>query len=411
MKLSINQLPKRMNVRENKSYGILNWDWDNAYPQRIRLLIEGSGRSVNCIETYARFIEGNGFKDQTFWKAKINGEGLTNDKLLRENVMDYAFNKGFAIHVNWNFKFQISSLNIMPFEFTRLGIPDDEKYVGKIAIHYDWAKNYCRNIYKEDIEWIDVFNPNPDVIMAQVMLAAEKAGKKGDVAAGWENYKGQIFWYSSLGPSTYPKATLDSVIEDVDTDGQVKIFKNRLARYGFIDPVALIHKGKFQTEKERDEFKKGLKGFQGSEHEGNIMLIEVEVEEQVPEFKNITTDNGKEKKFEHTESTIHENIRQVVNVPPVLIGDLVAGKLGTAQEINDACKFYSAITNKERRIFEETYQNLFQYFATPVNPSNDYSIIPLTQLVDVPQGSGNVDNPPNPSNIPNPPNPSNSSAT
>lgn len=368
MKITLSETPRRIIPKENKTEGILSWDIDNAYPQRIRIMVKSSGRAMGCIECYARFIEGGGFKDQIFWKAVINSDGLTMDKLLRSLVEDYAILKGFAIHVNWNANFRITEYNFLPFEHTRLPIPEEnDLHYNRIAVHSDWARWSGKRFLKDSIEWLHEFNPDPETIQAQV-----------NEAGGWDKYKGQVMWYSATGNKVYPEATLDPVLEDVDTDSQIKIFKNRNVRRGFMDPVMLIHKGKFKDDTERGNFKTDLTKYQGAEKEGNIMLIEVDQDEQIPDIKAFPV-STKDRKFELTEQTIHENIRKCVLAPGVLVSDLVAGRLGTAQEIQDATKYYNGATNKERRLFEETFTRLHSYFAVPaINPSGDFSIIPLS---------------------------------
>lgn len=369
-KISITKLSERFTLKESKQEGILNWDIDNAYPQRIMMMVKASGRAINCTECYAKFIEGHGFKDLTFYKAVINSEGLTMDKLLRSLVDDYSYFKGFAFHVNYNANYKITEIYPVPFEHCRLPAPDSNDYVGQVAIYKGWFNRYMgRNIQKKDISWINVFNPDPEIIQYQV-----------DAAGGWENYKGQIFWYSAAGPGTYPEATLDSVIEDVDTDSQIKIFKNRTVRVGFTDPTLFIHKGVFATEREREDFKAGLNKFQGAEHEGNVMLCEVESTESTPELKPFTS-TDKDKKYQHTEESVQDNIRKAVLAPKILVGDDEAAMFDSGEKFNNAAAYYSSITNKERRIFEETFQRIIPLMPTVSNPTNDYSIIPIQKII------------------------------
>jgi hypothetical protein len=372
MKISLSKVPERITVKVNKTEGILNWDIDNCYPQRIMLMVKSSGRAINCTECYAKFIEGDGFKDLVFYTAKVNEDGLTMDKLLRSLVDDYSYFKGFAIHVNYDANYKIVEYNYLPFEHTRLGVPDDENYVGKIAVYQDWGRWLGKRIKNEDIKFIDVFNPDPKIIQYQV-----------DAAGGWEFYKGQIYWYSAAGPHTYPEATLDSVIEDVDTDSQIKIFKQRNARVGFTDPTLFIHKGVFATQRERDEQIARLRQFQGAENEGQIMLVETSSDEAVPEIKSLTTQN-KDRKYENTETTVQDNIRRAIGAPKILVSDDVPGSFGSPDQFNNAALFYSSMTNKERRIFEETFQMLHAYYHNPgINPSNNFSIIPIRSLINV----------------------------
>ena len=68
MKVTINEIPKRLSVKPSKSEGILSYDVDNAYPQRMMRLIGGSGTARNCVRLYAKFLYGKGFKDLQFFE-------------------------------------------------------------------------------------------------------------------------------------------------------------------------------------------------------------------------------------------------------------------------------------------------------------------------------------------------------
>lgn len=56
------------------------------------------------------------------------------------------------------------------------------------------------------------------------------------------------------------------------------------------------------------------------------------------------------------------------------MGDLVAGKLGTAQEIRDANHFYNAYTRQERRLMQEIFQKLCGHFTRTLSPAGNYAI-------------------------------------
>src|SRR4026207_261731 len=168
MKLAISQIQKRTNNRENKTVGIGYWDDDSADPQRMMMVRDASGRATVCVEKYARFIEGDGFIDPGLADMVVNEYGYTANDLLSCNAEDFALLRGFAIHINWNANFKITELNYVPFETTRLTLQDSEEYVGKIAVHRDWARldRKTKTITKETITFLDVFNPDPKVIQA-----------------------------------------------------------------------------------------------------------------------------------------------------------------------------------------------------------------------------------------------------
>lgn len=378
-------LQQRIVYRENKTEGVLNYDADNAYPQRMMIFIDSSGQATRCAKLLERFFIGGGFAQESFWKAKLNDRGLTGDKLLRKIAKDKSVFNGFALHVNWNANYKIDSVNFVPFEHCRLSIPDDLNYSGKILLYDDWARLKKKKIEKKFIQAIDIWNPDPNVIAEQVKAAG-----------GWDEYKGQVYY-----PSEYLKSPFDSVIEDIDSDSQAKIFKNKNIRNNFLALYFGKYKGKFETDEEREDFVNAIRVHQGAENAGNIILVELDGQDDSFTLEKIDTANI-EKIYQYTEESVRDNIRRVILAPQVLVGDFTAGKLGTSQEIQDAVYYYNAVTNDPRREIEESMTEIFSYWKdTSINPSGDYSIIPIqSYMID---GTGNpVTTSPN---NPPPPNP------
>lgn len=328
-------------------------------------IVNSSGAAVRCITEYAKFIEGGGFSDLTLYKTKINRKKQSVDKLLAKVARDKARYNGFAIHVNFNALGQIVELQHVPFEFCRLPDPNSPECAGKIAVHTDWYRQRSKQIRKDDIKWYHTFNP-------------EKAVEQA-IAVGFDKYEGQILWYSTEGEK-YPLAPIDPVLEDVESDARIKNHKRKAIATGFNADFALVTQEKFESESEREEYISGLENFQGDENAGNIMLIEIERQEQKPEIIPFPRSDA-DKRFEYTENSIHDNIRKCFGLPPVLIGEATAGKLGSSQEIIDACNFYNAITEQERRTVSEIFELLFKYWYDPnACPTKDFSIIPLVMF-------------------------------
>lgn len=365
MKSTLPSVAPRIQVKDNKLSHIQNYDTDNNYPGRIMDIIKASGTATSCANLYAKFINGKGFKDQDFWKARINRKGLTVDKLLRITAKDFSQIRGIAIHVNYNALFKINEVTPIPFDYCRLCFSDDNKYVAKIAVYDDWACKKDKKINQAKVDYIDVYNRNPDVILSQI----EKAG-------GIDNYKGQVYWYSFDGGS-YPLSICDPVIEDVISDSGIKKFRQRTTSTSFMPSHMVEVPYEFESEEERQDFKGSLEKFQGNDEFGKLMLLENAngVENAIKFTKMDWQDT--DKVYEITNRTVKDSIIECYSIPPVLLGVAVEGKLGTADEIKDAFLFYNSTTSDERRIFEEIFTEIFSNYRNPINPSGDYSIMPL----------------------------------
>lgn len=363
MKARVNSVEQRIVIVDMKSFNIKGYDGDNCYPQRMQDFISASPTAKQAVGLYAKYIRGNGFQDKTFYKTVINRLGLTPDKLLRRLSMDYAQMQGLAVHINYNALFQKTEINFVPFEHCRLCDPNSE-YSGMIALHPDWSKrNKKTKISLETIDFIDSYNPDPEVILSQV----EKAG-------GWEKYKGQIFWLSAEFES-YPLSSIDAVLESVKAEIQSDKTTIQNLRNNFSAKTIYITKGVFETEEERTEFKDGVLGkFMGSDGDG-LMLVELETEEEKPEIISVQS-NLNDKLFEYTDSKVLRKIIRHFNQPAIL-HSITDGGYFNQQQLQDAMAYYNLVTTDERLIIEEVFTEICKDFKVELNPSNDYTLIAI----------------------------------
>ena len=175
---------------------------------------------------------------------------------------------GIAIHVNYNILGQIVEIQHVPFENCRLVEEDDNGYVAKIAVHPDWSGTKTRKgkkirVAKENIDYIDVFNPLKSVVLAQI-----------GACWGIEYYKGQVLWVSMAGKQTYPVGKSDRVITEMSTDEGLSNVKFRNVRNNFLpsgmvvtkkgsDIVRYDEKGNEIKISEDDGFSDSLVAFRG----------------------------------------------------------------------------------------------------------------------------------------------------
>ena len=96
MKTYLPQIERRILVRPNQTFGILNYDLDNAYPQRMLELVASSPTAKDCWNKRTKFIGGTGFEQADLGKVVINNKGLTLAKLLKAVAGDKALFTGFG---------------------------------------------------------------------------------------------------------------------------------------------------------------------------------------------------------------------------------------------------------------------------------------------------------------------------
>jgi hypothetical protein len=185
MRINIAKIQKRIIRRDDKSLGIINYDIDNAYPQRVVDIVNGSGVAITCIDIYFKFINGTGFADAALGATVVDGDRLTADKLLRRCAYDFAMHGGFAVHKNYDIMGKETTSSHVPFAHCRIGI-DKNREPNSIAVYNDWGREIDKRIDKAKIDFIDLYNPDPETVKKQI-----------EAAGGIEYYKGQIYYHGA----------------------------------------------------------------------------------------------------------------------------------------------------------------------------------------------------------------------
>jgi hypothetical protein len=102
VKATADKVGKRITAVDNRSLGVVNYDFDNLYPQRVNDIVNNSGTAVTCLRMYSKYVMGGGAKDETFYKAKVNSKGLTVDKLIRKMTYSKGKYQSIVLHVDYN---------------------------------------------------------------------------------------------------------------------------------------------------------------------------------------------------------------------------------------------------------------------------------------------------------------------
>lgn len=366
---------KRIVVKPIKQEHILAWDYDNIYPQRMKDILNDSVTAVTCFEIMKKFVIGNGFIDENFYKTVINRKGDTPDKLLRKTLPDLLF-KSIAIHVNFNALTKCVEAYRVPFENCRMGNDEEPEYKGKIAVYSDWARCRKKNIRKEDVIWYDQYNPSNVLQEVEALNVYDK--NTGElITSGWDKYKGQILWLTPDGE--YPLAIFDVQKENAEAEGDFKRFNRSNVKNNFeashilgVDEFENIEdeNGKI-TSPDRVDFEENLREFQGAEGNGILIVEKKNSEDKLDLIKVERQDY--DGAWEKTETSAEKGIRKSFLVPPALFLETASGF--SNDEIVQATEFYNEMTANERMIIEEAFALIFGNWFTEINPSGDYSII------------------------------------
>lgn len=353
-------------------YGIQTYGINNSFPQDVKLIVANSVTGGECVDIYGRFISGQGFLNEAISKLQINKRQTMNE-LLKECSKDTAMFGGIGLHFNYNANYKITSINIIPFEHIRFKALDENNKFDKVCIHWDWARQFraLRQWKKEDIVEIDLFNPDPVVIQEQV-----------DNAGGWQNYKGQVYYFSNNGYKTYPMPIYQAALTDMNTEEGLMVIDNRNTRNRFMIGGAFIEINDENNNTESDEefesketdTEKALFEMQGDENACKIMYMQVPNVESVPKFipfesKNYAGD------YDITNKNVSDRIGRSFMQPPILRAENVGANFG-ADLMTNAYKYYNNITTEERMTISRIFTEIFKYWKDE-NIVNDFSINPL----------------------------------
>jgi len=369
MKTYLPQIEPRIFVRPNQGWGILNYDYDNAYPQRMLELVGQSPTAKDCWNKRAKFIAGQKFEDDETGKLVINRSGLTLNKLRIAIGRDKALFRAFGIHVNYNANYKVVELNYVSFENIRMGDTDNPVNTGKFMLYPDWGRRTWKNITKSRIKCLDPYNPDPKVIKQQIIDGG-----------GWNNYLGQLYYFNPE-IDVYPLIEADSVWEDFETEAGIKVFNNREVTTGFLPSTMLFMRsrreeadnsnadsGTYPSANTPSQLEKDLGKFQGAKSAQKIIVIEYEDDEDKPEFKPYSIQNN-DKLFESTEASVEARIIKGFSVPQALVStsNQKAGLSDPGSEKKEAIREFNDNTAIDRLEIVEALAELLKNFTQPIS--------------------------------------------
>ncbi|MDH6354491.1 hypothetical protein M2132_000819 [Dysgonomonas sp. PH5-45] len=372
---TVKDAEKRIDVPSIAHLGIQAYNHNNLYPQDIKAIVANSESGASCLNRYVQFIQGNGFKDVAFAETVLNAMGDTADDILQQVADDLASFDGFALHVNYDALGEIVEVYHVPFENCRLGEEDEQGFVSRIAVFVDWSGTKRRGTKvlrptRDTVDYIDIFNPDKDTVQKQIADAG-----------GLEAYKGQILWVSSAGKQEYPKAVYDCVVTQMSTEEGLSNIAYRNTRNNFNPSGMLVTKRGMNISAENEEsafdslsIAEEVAKIQGDVNTNKILHVEVEYDEEVPQFVSfggtnydqdysVTSDTACEKIYSAFGQEAWHRIRK--------------GSLGFSSEVLvEAYENYSTVTGTQRRMIERAFDKIFRYWHMAV-PTTDFTIEPL----------------------------------
>lgn len=370
MKVSALKTEKRYDSYSNRWLHIQAYGEANDIPQRLQEIVAASPTGKACVGLLAGFLSGRGFSSPALGALALNSKGDTADETLRKAAGDYALFGGFALHVNWNALGEVVSVCHVPFEWLRFEELDDKFAFSRVALHPDWGRRFTRlrPFRAADVQWFDLFEPDPAAIARQV----ERDG-------GWGNYKGQVLYWSSAGDKVYPMPVYEAVVTDMSNEEGLSNITQRNVRHNFL-PAGMVvdYDNTNNSEEQEDETKRELAEFQGDTKAGQLLYVTLRNGDKAPEFVPFAAKNF-DKDFEKAEAKTPQIIGRAFLQPPVLRAEDVGGNFGQ-DTMKNAYNFYNAVTEGDRLVLSSVFGRVLSLFRG-VPAGTDFSISPKVYQV------------------------------
>jgi hypothetical protein len=227
---------KRVVTVNDTSKQLQKYDVDNIYPQTILYSIAASGTAMACYDEMRKFLRGNGFASTDLETLVVNSDGETLADIHKKVCATRSIFKGYYLHIGYNGLLEVNSIRLIPFEQVRLLLADDSGYCSGVKVYPDWDNTKFKTFNASLVTEIDFFTTDKEKIAAQIAKVK-----------GFSNWKGHVLMVSESGHCQYPLAEIDSVMEDVNTEAEIKKYNNRIVLNGFTDKTVVIYKGKKPT--------------------------------------------------------------------------------------------------------------------------------------------------------------------
>lgn len=379
MRLLLSELDKRAQIKLNKNIkpgttnGIMDFGENNDYPQIIERIYNESVSATSIANIFTKFLVGKGFNDQVNQQVigkDIKGKDVTVLQLLRLCANNLSRHNGTYVHIAENREMKGMELKHIPFKNCRFTKKDDTGYCAKVAVYDNWEKDSVQKFEKEKINTYPIWNKSKDAFDANIQACG-----------GFENFTGRVNFLFFDNQYLYPLSPIDPVYMDADSEAQISLFKNNQLRNGFLDKTILRVQPP-SNEKERDDFIKDIKKSLGVDGDPVLTLEdEIDANGEIKKSGAFAVDTIKstinDKLFENWEKSLRNNIRIAYWALPALLVDYEESKLGTTsgEAINQAVKFYNAITKDFRSEISEFFKEILSNFDNSILQKNtDWTI-------------------------------------
>ena len=338
---------------------------DNNYPDEIERVINNSPTGKRAVEMFSKFIFGKGIED-----IKLSSNVFLSD-VAKDVIDDVVYQNGAFIHTTYkievddegNVMFLPHIPKSLDYNKCRISEKDDEGNEGTIL--YKSYNKQDQNLTKKEKDFEKryyPFNPNQEVVKAQINTDAKLAGYDGDV---WgekiKYYRGQVMYLNLTPKFRYALSKFDSVFNDMDTEFRISLYCNKVTKDGFLGKTAILTQG--LDEEQVDGVKEDIQKWLGAENSSTVYHLDVENVESLDNVLKIlqVPSQFDDKQFDTIRKSLRINILGSANNLPSDLAFSEGGMFDSGEKYQELKKFYWEQCEWERQKIEKAFEKLGYY--------------------------------------------------
>jgi hypothetical protein len=344
------------NQTDDTANKIVRYGKDNNFPQELIKAVQSSPIANACVETHAKFLYGDGLYfetptgEETDFSKRLSE--VFNESVYQRICYDMAYFESLGLIMKWDLNGYLKSVKSQDFSTIRLGIPNKDFEITFAKLSSNWQQETKDRRYKAVP--IDLYN---DIeTKAKILNFSEQS-----LYEDFSKWNGTLKYIRRYKPGQvyYSQPKYASALKWIYADGQIQNFHANNVDNSFAPAFIVYVPYKLTGEDENGkDMKESLREYiadrlTGADNGGKFAILDGSSKEgsiQIIPFSQSTS----HEMYITLSNLIRDHIATAFQVPSILAGIQVSGKLGTAKEIADSSIYYQNAVIKHD-------QNLLMY--------------------------------------------------
>ena len=369
------------NQTDDTANKIVRYGKDNNFPQELIKAVQSSPIANACVETHAKFLYGDGLYfetptgEETDFSKRL--KEIFNESVYQRICYDMAYFESLGLIMKWDLNGYLKSVKSQDFSTIRLGIPNKDFEITFAKLSSNWQQETKDRRYKAVP--IDLYN---DIeTKAKISNFSEQS-----LYEDFSKWNGTLKYIRRYKPGQvyYSQPKYASALKWIYADGQIQNFHANNVDNSFAPAFIVYVPYKLTGEDENGkDMKESLREYiadrlTGADNGGKFAILDGSSKEgsiQIIPFSQSTS----HEMYITLSNLIRDHIATAFQVPSILAGIQVSGKLGTAKEIADSSIYYqNAVIKHDQNLLMYEMNSLAKlmdgYDGTTISVSNS---IPL----------------------------------